>query len=191
MTVTNGLRCSNQGSPSLASGQSFVGCDHFAGTVEEVALDLVGRTLRVVGVGGLLDALIVETEAYGDGADPASHAAFKPKGGARLMWERPGTIYVYAAYGMYACLNIVSAQTGEPGAVLVRGVWLTSETKPTLGPGRVGRLLGVTLDDNSQLCCGPRFQITTDRRIMTVDAAPRIGITRGVDTLWRFNAQLD
>lgn len=175
----------------MANGWSFVECDHFAGAVEEVALDLVGRTLRVMGEDETLDALIVETEAYGGAADPASHAAFKPKGGARLMWERPGTVYVYAAYGMYPCLNIVSAQTGEPGAVLVRGVWLPSEEKPTLGPGRVGRLLDVTLDDNGQLCCGSRFQVGVDRRTLMVDATPRIGITRGGDTPWRFNAQLD
>ncbi|MBA2454639.1 MAG: DNA-3-methyladenine glycosylase, partial [Chloroflexia bacterium] len=92
-------RCSNRGCPSLASERSFVECGHFAGAVEEVALDLVGRTLRVVGDEGPLDALIIETEAYGGFTDPASHAAFKPRGGARLMWERPGTIYVYAAYG--------------------------------------------------------------------------------------------
>ncbi|CAN5147962.1 DNA-3-methyladenine glycosylase [soil metagenome] len=175
----------------MASEQSFVECGHFAGAVEEVALDLVGRTLRVVGDEGPLDALIVETEAYGGFTDPASHAAFKPRGGARLMWERPGTIYVYAAYGMYPCLNIVSEQTGEPGAVLVRGVWLHAAEKPTLGPGRVGRLLNVTLADNGQLCCGPRFYVSDDRKTMTVDATPRIGITRSVDTPWRFIAQLD
>ena len=175
----------------MPDGWPFVECDHFAGAVEEVAIDLVGRTLRVMGSAETLDALIVETEAYGGAADPASHAAFRPKGGARLMWERPGTIYVYSAYGMYPCLNIVSAQTGEPGAVLVRGVWLSSDAKPTLGPGRVGRLLGVTLDDNGQLCCGSRFQVSVDQRMLTVDATPRVGITRGIDTLWRFNAQLD
>lgn len=175
----------------MANEQTFVECGHFAGAVEDIALDLVGRTLRVVGDDGVLDALIVETEAYGGAADPASHAAFRPKGGARLMWERPGTIYVYTAYGMYPCLNIVSEQTGEPGAVLVRGVWLTAAHKPTLGPGRTGRLLGVTLADNGLLCCGPRFYVSNDRRMMTVDATPRVGITRGVDTLWRFIAQLD
>jgi DNA-3-methyladenine glycosylase len=175
----------------LASEFSFVECGHFAGPVDEVARDLVGRTLRVVGDDVFYDALVVETEAYGGGADPASHAAFKPKGGARLMWERPGTIYVYAAYGMYPCLNIVAEQPGEPGAVLVRGIWLESLEKPTLGPGRVGRLLGVTLNDNGQSCCGPRFYVSDDRRTMTIDATPRVGITRGVDTLWRFNAQLD
>lgn len=168
-----------------------VECGHFAGPVEEAALDLVGRTLRVVGDAGIHNALIVETEAYGGAADPASHAAFKPKGGARLMWERPGTIYVYAAYGMYPCLNIVSEQTGEPGAVLVRGAWLNSMEKPTLGPGRLGRLLGITLADNGHRCCGPRFYVSDERRTMTVDVTARIGITRGIETLWRFNAQLD
>ena len=185
------MRCYSPGSRTLDRDREFVGCDYFAGSVEEVALDLVGRTLRVTQDGGYLDALIVETEAYGGPEDPASHAAFKPNGGARLMWEQPGTIYVYAAYGMYPCLNIVTAPAGEPGAVLIRGVWVTSDERPTLGPGRVGRRLGITVADSGQLCCGPRFQISTDRQTMTIDATPRVGITRGVDTLWRFNAKLD
>lgn len=169
----------------------FVGCDYFAGDVEGIAFDLVGRTLHVSGPEGAMDALIVETEAYGGAADLASHAAIKPKGGARIMWEKPGTIYVYAAYGLYPCLNIVSAQSGEPGAVLVRGVWLGAPEKPTLGPGRVGRLLGVTLSDNGQMCCGPRFQVSANRKLLAIEATPRIGITRGIDTPWRFHAQLD
>ena len=170
---------------------AFVGCDFFERPVEEVALDLVGRTLRVTAGEIEHDALIIETEAYGGADDPASHAAFKPKGGARLMWERPGTIYVYAAYGMYPCLNIVCEREGEPGAVLLRGAHLRGHDTPTMGPGRLGRALGITLADNGLLACGPRFEVSEHRQALPVATTPRIGITRGVETLWRFIANLD
>lgn len=169
----------------------FVDCQYFADRAAKVARDLVGRTLEVAGDAEHCQALIVETEAYGDVDDPASHAAFKPKGGARIMWEQPGSVYVYAAYGMYPCLNIVTESVGEPGAVLIRGVWLNDAEKPTHGPGRVGRFLGVTVADNGLLCCGPRYRVSVNRRSLDIQVTPRIGITRGVETLWRFIAQLD
>jgi DNA-3-methyladenine glycosylase len=177
----------------LTSAEKFLAvcCDHFSGAVDDVAVDLIGRTLRVAGDRLPIDAVILETEAYGGSADPASHAAFKPKGGARLMWERPGTIYVFAAYGMYPCLNIVAEREGEPGAVLIRGAMIAGSDAPVFGPGRLGRALGVTLDDNGLLCCGNRYQISLERQIYSIDATPRIGITRGVETPWRFIAILD
>lgn len=175
----------------MLSDTGCVACDHFQGNVADVAHDLVGRTLHVVHEESQHDALILETEAYGGPSDPASHAAFKPKGGARIMWERPGTVYVYAAYGMYPCLNIVADQKDEPGAVLIRGIWRTGDDNPTLGPGRTGRLVGATLADNGQMCCGPRYFVSVARQSFTIESTPRVGITRGVDTLWRFNARLD
>lgn len=152
---------------------------------------MVGRTLRVANEGIVVDALILETEAYGGPEDPASHAAFKPKGRARLMWERPGTIYVFAAYGMYPCLNVVSESEGVPGAVLIRGAHIVSHEAPLLGPGKLGRALGVSVEHNGLTCCGPRYQIGSERQALDILATPRIGITRGVETLWRYIAVLD
>jgi DNA-3-methyladenine glycosylase len=169
----------------------FLECAHFEQAVDRVAVDLLGRTLLVRKPGQSFDALIIETEAYGGPEDPASHAAFKPGGGARVMWERAGTIYVYAAYGMYPCLNIVTGALHEPSAVLLRAALVSPGNLPVDGPGRLGRALGVAVDDSGLLCTGPTFRISADRADVQVQATPRIGISRGRDTLWRFVATLD
>lgn len=154
----------------------------------ELAEDLVGRFLvvREPGTGISERALIVETEAYGGSNDPASHAAFKPKGRAAIMFSHPGLVYVYAAYGMYPCLNIVAEDDGVPGAVLIRGVWPEAAPKPVLGPGRTTRHLGITLTDHGQWADGPRFCVSARRESHSIERTTRVGIRRGVDLPWRF-----
>lgn len=159
--------------------------------VEQVALDLIGRRLRVTHDDGDLCAIILETEAYGDASDPASHAAFRPGGRAAVMADAPGTVYVYSAYGMYPCFNIVTGPSGVASAVLLRGVVLAGDSKPVHGPGRTTRLLGIDGDDHGLIVPGARFGVSQHRAELPVLRTPRIGITRGVDTLWRFVATLD
>jgi DNA-3-methyladenine glycosylase len=149
---------------------------------------MLGRTLRVSGATEHM-AAIVETEAYAGPDDPASHAAFRPGGRAAVMRERPGLVYVYAAYGMYPCFNIVCGAEGEAAAVLVRGVWSVGEPKPVLGPGRVTRALGIGLGDHGDSVCGARFAISAARVTFNVEQLPRVGITRGVELPWRFVAR--
>lgn len=139
---------------------------------------------------GPLDAIIVETEAYGGHDDPASHAAFRPGGRAALMAAAPGHIYVYAAYGMYPCLNIVAEPEGRAAAVLIRGIWVDGDRKVTLGPGRTTRRLGVVLSDHGRRIGDGRFAIGAERRELRLACTPRIGITRGVETPWRFVADM-
>ncbi len=83
--------------------------------VDEVARALIGVTLTVDGVGGV----IVETEAY-DAADPASHSfAGRPRETGQCS-GRVGHAYVYRIYGLHHCLNVVC---GAPGsAVLIRAL---------------------------------------------------------------------
>jgi DNA-3-methyladenine glycosylase len=153
-----------------------------------VARDLIGRTIRVANAGEVAAGIIVETEAYGGVDDPASHAAFRPGGRAAAMWREPGTIYVYAAYGMYPCLNVVASDAGQPAAVLVRGLLLDGNDRRVAGPGRVTRALGVTLADHGDSIRGPRFGISTSRAPFRIVQAPRVGIRRGIDVPWRFLA---
>lgn len=156
-----------------------------------MARDLLGRRLEVRGGDGVARAIIVETEAYGGPEDPASHAAFKPNGRASVMWDEPGTIYVYAAYGMYPCLNIVTGSSGTPSAVLIRGILAESDRQLVWGPGRTSRALGVTLADHGRYWNDGRFTLSEDRLEHTIAVTPRIGISRGTDVCWRFVVDAD
>jgi DNA-3-methyladenine glycosylase len=90
----------------------------------EVAPALLGLLLVRTGPAGQPSRTgrIVEVEAYLGPADQASHARFGETARSRPMYGRAGTAYVYLVYGMYRCLNVVTAPTGTPHAVLIRAV---------------------------------------------------------------------
>jgi len=74
----------------------------FARSVHEVAPDLIGATLLVNGVGGI----IVELEAYHH-TEPAAHSYRGPTPRNMVMFGPPGFIYVYRSYGIHWCVNFV------------------------------------------------------------------------------------
>ena len=123
----------------------------FSRPVDEVARQLVGATLRVAGVGGL----IVETEAY-DGEDPASHSFSGPTPRNRAMFGPPGHAYVYRSYGIHWCFNLVCREAGHGAGVLIRaleplwGLEVMRERRGGLadrllcaGPGRLCQALAI------------------------------------------------
>ena len=161
--------------------------------VVTLARSLIGARLMVRGVGGT----IIETEAYGRD-DPASHSFRGPTARNAAMFGPPGTVYVYLSYGCHLCLNVVGRQ-GE--AVLLRallpemGVEAMARRRglpvesPALasGPGRLGRALGVGLQDSGQSFGGGAFSLLAgpepDPPLLV---GPRIGISRATDRAWRF-----
>ena len=87
----------------------------------EVAQDLIGKAiLRRVGE-DWLGGWIVETEAYLDRGDPASHSARGPTAGNASMFAGPGTLYVYPIHAKY-CMNAVTQGQGIGSAVLIRAI---------------------------------------------------------------------
>lgn len=159
-----------------------------------VAPDLVGATLLVDGVGGE----IVEVEAYDEG-DPASHSFRGPTPRNAAMFGPAGHAYVYKIYGIHYCLNFVCH---KGSAILVRALRPTmglaqmherrggvGDKQLCSGPGKLAEALGITLEqDRLPLDVSP-FVLLPRSAPQDVAAGPRIGISKGVETPWRFVAR--
>ena len=159
--------------------------------VLEVTRELIGVTLLVDGVGGP----IVELEAY-DHTDPASHSFAGPTPRNAAMFGPPGHAYVYKIYGIHWCLNFV-CQSGS--AILVRAIEPVSglddmharrggvaARQLCSGPGKLCQALGVTLTHNNLPLDASPFVLLPPGMAYNIATGPRIGITKGVDTPWRF-----
>jgi DNA-3-methyladenine glycosylase len=164
-----------------------------------VARDLLGCTLVSDRPEGVTAGIIVETEAYGDQDDPASHASFRRSGAVRAMWGPDGMVYVYRAYGVYPCFNIVTGPEGVPAAVLIRalepvtGLDLMARRCRTelnrriaSGPGRLSIAMGICLADNEWHLDCPPLWVQSGRAISEIVTGTRIGVRRGVEQPWRF-----
>jgi DNA-3-methyladenine glycosylase len=166
----------------------------FARSVHDVAPDLIGATLLVDGVGGV----IVEVEAYHH-TDPAAHSYIGQTPRNAVMFGPPGYAYVYRSYGIHWCVNFVCEHAGSASAVLIRAL------APTHGIATMRRRRG--LHDEKSLCSGPgklckALAITDKYNGLPLDAAPfalyarsavpeivtgiRIGITKAVKLPWRY-----
>jgi DNA-3-methyladenine glycosylase len=162
--------------------------------VHEVAPELIGATLLVAGVGGM----IVEVEAY-DQEDPASHgfAGRTPRNAS--MFGPPGHAYVYRSYGIHWCLNLVCDVEGRAEAALVRALRPTaglermrerrgveSDRALCSGPGKLCQALAVTREHDGLPLDEPPFELYAREEAVDVVAAPRIGITRASERPWRY-----
>jgi DNA-3-methyladenine glycosylase len=162
---------------------------------EAVARDLLGRYLVRELDGGRLVLRLVETEAYLGGPDRASHAW----GGRRTarnesLYLPGGHAYVYLIYGMHYCLNAVTGEADEGGAVLLRAGepvageermrenrgW-TREPRPgdlAGGPGKLCQALAIGRELDGAPLDRPPLYITKGEPIAEEEivASPRIGV---------------
>jgi DNA-3-methyladenine glycosylase len=166
----------------------------FAPSVHVVAPDLIGVTLLVGAVGGV----IVEVEAYHH-TDPAAHSFRGPTQRNSVMFGPPGFAYVYRSYGIHWCLNFVCEQEGSASAVLIRALapthglstmrrrrGLNDERLLCSGPGRVCEALGITGAHNGLALTKPPFRLLARTDRVEIVSGPRIGITKAVELPWRY-----
>lgn len=165
----------------------------FSAPVEIVAQALIGCTILCEGVGGV----IVETEAYGR-TDPASHSVRGPTPRNAAMFGPPGRLYIYRSYGLHWCANIV-AGTEPGGAVLLRALQPTrglaqmrerrgpvADGALVRGPGCLTQALGITGAENGCSVMEPPFALSLPPDPVALVSGPRIGISRAVETPWRY-----
>jgi DNA-3-methyladenine glycosylase len=160
--------------------------DFFVRDVLVVAPELIGKSLVVRSEDDSCKRFVIsEVEAYRGTEDRACHASKGRTKRTEVMYHEGGKIYVYFVYGMYWMLNIVTGETDNPQAVLIRGlIGLT-------GPGRLTRALGI---DGSfygeDLTLSQRIWIEDTGAILNYKTGKRIGIEYSGDPWkdlpWRY-----
>ena len=174
----------------------------FARDAPVVAPDLLGKRLIADVDGVVCSGRIIEAEAYMPD-DPASHTFNGRTPRNSVMFEPGGYLYVYLSYGIHHCANVVTGPQGSGQAVLIRALDRVAEIatirrrrggRPDAelvnGPGKLCQALGIGSEHNGvDLAAGP-VVIVDDGSLPLGPpvVGPRIGITKGVDTPWRFQA---
>jgi DNA-3-methyladenine glycosylase len=166
----------------------------FDRSVLKVAPELIGATLLVDGVGGV----IVEVEAYHH-TDPAAHSYIGRTDRNAIMFGPAGMAYVYRSYGIHWCLNFVCEAEGSASAVLIRALQPTQgialmrrrrgvadERALCSGPGKLSEALGVTHRQNGLPLDRAPFELRARAAKPEIAVGPRIGISKAVEHPWRY-----
>jgi DNA-3-methyladenine glycosylase len=156
---------------------------------ELIGMHLVRRIGRERRVGR-----IVETEAYQGPADLAAHSSRGRTARTEVMFGPAGRAYVYFIYGVWNCLNVVTAVEGVPHAVLLRALEPVSGIKDkTWGPGLLCRALAIGRELNGADLAGEQLWIEAPSpsamRSVRIARATRIGVDYAGDWAlkpWRF-----
>jgi len=169
--------------------------------VTQVARELLGMILVRETDSRHTSGIIVETEAYLHGTDPASHSFRGPTRRNASMFGSPGRAYVYTIHTRF-CLNAVAEAKERGAAVLLRaiepleGVPLMQQRRRqmalnqlTTGPGKLCEALAIDRAlDGWDLTQGDALWIERPGKRVSPDIASssRIGISSGQDLLLRF-----
>jgi DNA-3-methyladenine glycosylase len=166
----------------------------FGRSVHDVAPDLIGATLLLNGVGGV----IAEVEAYHH-TDPAAHSFNGKTERNAVMFGPPGYVYVYRSYGIHWCVNFVCEAEGQASAVLIRALQptqgiatmkkrrgLDDERLLCAGPGRLSEALGITHAQNGLRLDRSPFELRARPERPEIATGIRIGISKAAELPWRY-----
>ncbi len=146
--------------PALVVAKELLGC-YLVRTIE-------GETVRY---------MITETEAYVGPHDLASHSSKGRTKRTEVMYQEPGTIYVYLIYGMHNMLNIVTDEKDYPAAVLIRAV--EHDGEPIIGPGNVAKHMRIDRMINGKMLGKESnlwFEKSSKKITRKIKRTPRIGV---------------
>lgn len=117
------------------------------------------------------------------------------------MFERPGLLYVYRSYGIHWCANVVCGEVGIGSAILLRSGRPVSgseimekrrgrATNLTTGPGNLCQALAIDGSHNGLdlLDLSSPVRLLPGPTPVKIEVTRRIGITKAVETPWRFVA---
>lgn len=173
----------------------------------QAAKDLLGKIIVRKYDGKTIKVKIVETEAYSGAEDKASHAHNNKKTErTHPMFEKGGVTYIYLIYGMYYCLNFVTAEKDNPHAVLIRaaeaveGLDYIKENRKikskkvedlTNGPGKLSQALKIdkSLNNSDLVKSDKLYVIDNQKEKLEIESSPRINIDYAEeykDKKWRF-----
>ncbi|HHV98775.1 MAG TPA: DNA-3-methyladenine glycosylase [Clostridiaceae bacterium] len=178
-----------------------------------VARKLLGKYLVHNVEGEELAGKIVEVEAYMGPEDKAAHSYnYRRTQRTEIMYGPAGYVYVFRIYGMYNCINVVTAEVDKPQVVLIRALEPVSgldkmsvkrygkkysELKKsqiinlTNGPGKLCMAMEINMSNYGDDLCGDRLYIaegSTDDKFDIV-SSKRINIDyaeEAADYPWRF-----
>lgn len=151
---------------------------------------------------GETSGIIVETEAYSQ-EDAASHSCKGETARTKIMFGPGGYAYIYFTYGMHYCFNVVSGPAGHGEAVLIRALEPVEGIKRMKvrrgkedvkqlcsGPAKLVQAMGITKEDYGKPLFEGDLVIKKSSKEgnlrNSIVAGPRIGISKAIETPWRF-----
>jgi len=168
-----------------------------------VAKELLGKKLvRKIG-NKTISGIIIETEAYRQSDDAASHAynGITPRN--KAMFGQVGCAYVYFTYGMYYCVNIVARNHKyKAGAVLIRalepvdGIDIMiknrkNKTNLTDGPAKLTQALRIDKKlYGEDLIKSSNLYLTNGISKYKITSSSRIGINKAIEKKWNFRIEI-
>lgn len=170
--------------------------DFFGRNATLVARDLLGKRLIRQIDGQRVGGIIVETEAYcaSEQPDLACHGTRnkgRPTKRTQVMFGEAGHVYMYFNYGMHWMFNIVTGETGQANALLVRAIAPTdgldviqqqrgsvAQSQWTNGPAKLAKAL--VLDDSfyGADLCSASATIWLEQGVTPahISSGPRVGL---------------